>query len=322
MYLILNDLAEAINPVLINTNGKTNNAYLQSELVENIISNYSDETFFSHFRMTKETFLVLEEVLRPFVTDGPVSVRHKILLGIWTLATPDSFRCIAHIFQISRSMAHIIFKEVVLALKNIMPQYVKWPTTEEYLESSIAFNARSNGFPNMIGAIDGCHIAIKQPPGNAHDYFNRKDFHSIILQGICDRRGKFLDCLIGRPGRAHDAAVFRSSIIYEKLTDSNNPLIPSSYHILGDSAYPLLPCLMTPFKDNGHLSSEQINYNVRHASSRSIIERAFAFLKGKWRRLKFVEVNSVQMANNIIAAACTLHNFLILRNEMNVALDI
>lgn len=42
---------------------------------------------------------------------------------------------------------------------------------------------RSRGFPGVVGAIDGCHIPIKQPPGNANDYYNRKEFHSIILQG-------------------------------------------------------------------------------------------------------------------------------------------
>jgi hypothetical protein len=45
------------------------------------------------------------------------------------------------------------------------------------------FHERSQGFPGVIGAIDGCHIPIKQPRHNAHDYYNRKQFHSIILQG-------------------------------------------------------------------------------------------------------------------------------------------
>ncbi|TGZ56625.1 Uncharacterized protein DBV15_10988 [Temnothorax longispinosus] len=36
------------------------------------------------------------------------------------------------------------------------------------------FEQRSNGFPGVIGAIDGCHIPCKQPKDNAHDYYNRK----------------------------------------------------------------------------------------------------------------------------------------------------
>jgi len=29
----------------------------------------------------------------------------------------------------------------------------------------------------------GYHIPCKQPKDNAHDYYNRKGFHSIALQG-------------------------------------------------------------------------------------------------------------------------------------------
>ncbi len=39
---------------------------------------------------------------------------------------------------------------------------------------------------------DGCHIRIKAPSGPASaDYINRKLFHAIQLQAICDSDGKF-----------------------------------------------------------------------------------------------------------------------------------
>lgn len=139
-----------------------------------------------------------------------------------------------------------------------------------------------------------------------------------FLVGVCDHTGKFIDCLIGRPGRAHDASIFRSSIIYERLMDPQNPLLPPDRHLLGDSAYPLLRNLMTLFRDNGNLTQAQATYNTRHASIRSIIERAYALLKGKWRRLKYLDVKSVEMANSIVAAACTFHNFLLLHNEADI----
>lgn len=59
-------------------------------------------------------------------------------------------------------------------------------------------------------------------------------------------------------------------------------------------------------------------YNTRLSSIRSIIKRAFALLKGKWRRLKYLDVKSVKIANCITAAACTLHNFLLLHNQADI----
>ncbi|XP_032690383.1 putative nuclease HARBI1 [Odontomachus brunneus] len=82
-----------------------------------------------------------------------------------------------------------------------MPEYIQWPNHVYKTTCIDVFEERSYGFPGVIGAIDGCHIPCKQPKDNAHDYYNRKGFHSIILQGICDHRRKFIDCFIGLPGR-------------------------------------------------------------------------------------------------------------------------
>lgn len=81
--------------------------------------------------------------------------------------------------------------------------------------------------------------------------------------------------------------------------------------ISGDCAYPLMVNLMTPFRDKGHVSAERIRYNQILSSIRSVIERAFGLLKGKFRRLKYLDIADPETANKIIAAACMLHNFII-----------
>lgn len=47
------------------------------------------------------------------------------------VATPESFRSVADRFGLSKSNAHVVFKEVICALKEMMPQFVKWPNAEE-----------------------------------------------------------------------------------------------------------------------------------------------------------------------------------------------
>lgn len=96
------------------------------------------------------------------------------------------------------------------------------------------------------------------------------------------------------------------------MTDEN--LIPANFHLLGDAAYPLMINLMTPFRDTGHLTRAQRIYNTKLSSVRSIIERAFGLLKGKFRRLKYLDISDFELGNNIIAAACVLHNFILDRN--------
>lgn len=109
----------------------------------------------------------------------------------------------------------------------------------------------------------------------------------------------------------HDARVFRRSQLYERITNEDDPLIRPEYHIIGDSAYPLLQEVLTPFRDTGHLTERQSMFNVRFSSIRSIIERAFALLKGKWRRLKYLDMSDLDLLNKVIAAACVTHNLII-----------
>lgn len=119
------------------------------------------------------------------------------------------------------------------------------------------------------------------------------------------------------PGRMHDARVFRQSEIFARLNCNTSPLLPPHLHLVGDSAYPLLQNVMTPYRDNGHLTTQQHNYNVKLSNCRSIIERTFGLLKGKFRRLKYLDIHTPEIGNEIISASCTLHNFLIDRNEVD-----
>ncbi|XP_025157190.1 putative nuclease HARBI1 [Harpegnathos saltator] len=244
------------------------------EYFELTIPTYTDDQLKEHFRMTRRTFEVLLNVVGNHMQNDQLNanlpLNKKLLFTIWLL--------------------------------KLIPQYVRWSNAVQRAILSQIFAERSHGIRNVVGAIDGCHIPIKQPLRNANDYFNRKQFHSIILQGVCDHSARFIDVFIGMPGRMHDARVFRNSSLFQKLTDRENPLLTHE-HLIGDSAYPLMYNLMTPFRDNGHLPAVHIRYNIRISSIRSIIEQAFGLLKVKFRCLKYLDISDANFGNTIIA--CT-----------------
>ncbi|KAK4872953.1 hypothetical protein RN001_014982 [Aquatica leii] len=271
---------------------------------EDIIPQYDDILFQEHFRMSREIFEVSY-----FFANICHSSGKKVLFTIWIISKQESFLACGDRFGIARSTAYYVFKQIIGILVEMLPQHIVWPNNHD---SAIeTFTHRSGGFPGIIGAIDGCHIKIKQPINNAHDYYNRHHYHSIILQGVTDHQLKFIDVFIGLPGRMHDARVFRNSDIYRKLTNQENPLLPEAIHLLGDSAYPLMTNLMTPFRDNGHLTARESRYNTKLSSARSVIEQAFGRLKAKFRRLKDLDVCTAEMGTQVIAAACVLHNLTI-----------
>ena len=107
---------------------------------------------------------------------------------------------------------------------------------------------RTWNFPQCLGAIDGTHIPIKAPLIHHSDYYNRKCFHSVILQGVCDCC--LTDVFAGWPGRAHDSRVFSHSQMGKIITEGT--LIPDDSNLsrviddhitepflIGDPAYPL-----------------------------------------------------------------------------------
>ena len=76
--------------------------------------------------------------------------------------------------------------------------------------------------------------------------------------------------------------------------------------------------LLTPFKTNGHLTTVQIRYNEKHSGTRQVIERAFGLLKGRWRRLKCLEMEAVEEIPSVVSAGCVLHNFCLLADEGDI----
>lgn len=140
---------------------------------------------------------------------------------------------------------------------------------------------------------------------------NRHDLPAVTLQAICDANKRFLDVFTGTPSKIHDARVFSMSFISQKLPG----LCGDEYHLLGDSAYPLRQYLITPYRDYGTLTEQQIKFNKRFSATRVKIENSFALLKQRWRQLTNLDFFEVDRLTNFIIACCVLHNLCISDND-------
>lgn len=108
---------------------------------------------------------------------------------------------------------------------------------------------------------------------------------------------------MGFPGSVHDARVFRASPLFTSL-----PNKCGNFYILGDSAYPCLRHLLTPFKDNGQLSRRQQNYNLLLSKNRYVIEHCFGLLKQRFRQLYHIKLHNISVIVHFIRACAVLHN--------------
>ena len=150
--------------------------------------------------------------------------------------------------------------------RTLLLKFISWPNVNQYNDIAREFNfLAGRGFPNIIGAVDGTHVRIDPPAENPNAYYNRKKFHSIILQAVCKHDLLFTSIYVGWPGRIHDAKVLRHSNLWE-TGDAKCQF--GNFHILGDGAYPLQRWLLTPYRDNGHLTQQELRYNEILSSKR------------------------------------------------------
>lgn len=168
----------------------------------------------------------------------------------------------------------------------------------------------------MIGCIDSSHIKIKSPKNNSNSYINRKGYHSVILQAVCDHRKVFTDVYIGEVGSVHDYTVFRKSDLYRSL--QNGQINCNDHYMLGDLAYKLSSNLMVGFKDNGHLTEQEKLFNNLLSKKRVLIENAFALLKGRFRRIKFLETVRIDLIVLLIMTSCILHNLCLFNGDLPI----
>ena len=155
----------------------------------------------------------------------PVTVEERVAVTIWKLATNVEYRTLAIMFGLGRStVAEIVVETCREIAAHLLTEYVKIPSGDRMKEVVDGFETFW-GFPQAVGAIDGSHIPIIRPEESGSDYYNRKGYYSILVQGLVDHRGIFLDVNIGWPGKVHDARVFVNSSLYKK--GMNSSLFPN-----------------------------------------------------------------------------------------------
>ncbi|KAF7994290.1 hypothetical protein HCN44_003380 [Aphidius gifuensis] len=171
-------------------------------------------------------------------------------------------------------------------------------------------------FPG-IGCIDCTHIAIYPPPllhaeYPEHVFVNRKGYHSLNVQLICDADFKIVNVNAKFPGSTHDSFIWNNSNIEPLMRQIHNNY-NGKYMLLGDSGYPLRPWLMTPFIDPPSQSPQEA-FNTAFCKARSMIERVNGILKMRFRCLLKHRIlhYSPPTAAKIINTCVVLHNMAII----------
>ncbi|XP_039970825.1 putative nuclease HARBI1 [Bactrocera tryoni] len=127
--------------------------------------------------------------------------------------------------------------------------------------------------------------------------------HKMQIRAVNDRFGD----------ASHNSHVWNLSGERESLR-TNYENGNRSERILGDSGYPLEPWLLTPYRNAPERSDDDLYFNQQFTKGRSLIQRVFGVLKGRFRCLLSArELHyAPEKVVKILNVYCALHNICIL----------
>ncbi|KAJ8932820.1 hypothetical protein NQ314_014405, partial [Rhamnusium bicolor] len=104
-------------------------------------------------------------------------------------------------------------------------------------------------FSDVVGCIVCTHVAIVRPNEDQYIYVNRKQYHSLNVQLICDEHLKIMNVVVRFPGSAQDAHIWRQCNMAQLMETIYRENKENLFFLLGDSGYPLRPWLLTPLRN-------------------------------------------------------------------------
>ncbi|KAL6469110.1 hypothetical protein MHYP_G00226340 [Metynnis hypsauchen] len=271
---------------------------------------HDDDWLISRFRFPRAVLLELCAELGPVLERetarsraSPVPLQVLTTLGF--LATGSFQRKLADRSGISQSSLSRAMPAVLDGIICMSAKYIKFPYEAVDQANIKAQFAAIASFPNVIGAIDCTHIAIKAPSEEEFAYVNRKHFHSINVQIICDAKMCLTNVAARWPGSTHDSYILTNSMVGIRLQAGR---VRDGW-LLGDSGYALQTWLMTPLC-NPQTDRER-RYNSLHSRTRSVVERAIGQLKSRLRcldRTGGMLLYRPEKVCRIVRACGVLHN--------------
>ena len=181
-----------------------------------LLEDMDDKDLLKRFRMDSTNIWnltdMIEETIAPQenARGRPVSSHVQVCGALRYLASYDFQIGIADSLGISQATMSRCMHNVVNALSLRTDNFIKFPTDVEIERNKRQFYHVAR-FPGVVGCIDCTHIRILAPSSDEFAYVNRKGYHSLHVQMICDCDGKFTNVCARWPGSSHDAWILRQS---------------------------------------------------------------------------------------------------------------
>ncbi|KAL9238808.1 hypothetical protein vseg_013184 [Gypsophila vaccaria] len=290
------------------------------------------DKFESFFRISRKTFNYIFALVKDdmsaksghfsFSNGKTLSLHDQVAVALRRLSSGDSLASVGDSFGMHHSTVSQVTWLFVESMEKRGLQHLQWPSGDEEMTRVKSNFEQIRGFPNCVGAIDTTHITMCLPltdPDNKV-WLDHQKIHSMLLQVVVDPDMRIRDIVTGWPGKLSDSNVLKSSALFrlcdkgKRLNGKNSVLsegLEIREYIVGDSGFPLLPWLLTPYKGK-NLTKTEDDFNRRHFATRMVARRALARLKDTWKIINGMMWRpDKHKLPRIILVCCILHNIVI-----------
>lgn len=281
--------------------------------------------FRNFFRVSSSTFEQILNMIAPRISRRDTHLRkaiaphERLAVTLRFLATGDSYHSLQYTFKISKQLISQAVPEVCEAIIEELKDYIKMPQ-DEFAWREVAKTFDKWNFPNCVGAMDGKHVHVQAPIHMGTEYYNYKNFHSIVLFAVVDGDYNFVYASAGCQGRLSDGGVFNGEY-FRKCLDDNTMHLPSPVNLPGrttetpfvfvaDDAFPLSTHIMKPFSGSYDKASKERIFNYRLSRARRLSENVFGIISFIFRVLRKPMLLEPKIATRVVLAIIYLHNFL------------
>uniref|UniRef100_A0A8C4RYU1 Protein ALP1-like n=1 Tax=Erpetoichthys calabaricus TaxID=27687 RepID=A0A8C4RYU1_ERPCA len=284
----------------------------------------------AYFRMSAEQMEDLLCLIGPDITKmstnyrAPIEPKQRLAVTLRYLGSGESFTSLALSYRLGISTVSACVEDTCKAIiKRMLQCHMSLPSEDEWKAISQNFGQKWN-FPNCLGAIDVKRIHIKVPTHIGSQYFHYEKETSVFLLALVDADYRFR--MINVSEFKGDEGLYASSLIGKGL-ENKSLNIPEDYvlpdqsygdklpfTIVGTAAFPLKTYLMRVYPGQS-LSKEKRIFNYRLLRATDVAENAFGILTSRWRifygRIKL----HPKKVEQLITAACILHNYVLNPSE-------
>lgn len=163
------------------------------------LESYTENELRSRYRFGRESLqfivdLVSEEIAPATRRSHSLSAKEQVLITLRFLASGSFLEVVGDTFlSYDKSTVSRVVRRVTQALSSKVNDFIKFPSTRNERDEIKRGLFKVGGFPCAIGCIDGTHVRIKAPSQNEPDYVNRKGYHSINVQAVCNHEGFYTE---------------------------------------------------------------------------------------------------------------------------------